>query len=115
MYSPNLNLEMALWAAGHRYVAGLDEAGRGAWAGPVVAAAVVLPPEPGTAERLAGVMDSKALTPRRREQLCQVVLAEAYAVATGIVLAQRIDAIGIGPATREAMTAAVKHLSRAPD
>jgi ribonuclease HII len=106
---------MALWAAGHRLVAGLDEAGRGAWAGPVVAAAVVLSPEPGTAERLAGVTDSKTLTPSRREKLYDVVLAEAAAVGTGIVLANRIDVIGIAPATREAMVAAIKQLPQVPD
>ena len=64
---PTLDEEQALWSAGYGRVAGVDEAGRGAWAGPVVAAAVVLPPGAGIAGRLVGVADSKQLTARQRE------------------------------------------------
>ena len=58
---PTLDEEQALWSGGYGRVAGVDEAGRGAWAGPVVAAAVVLPSDAGVARRLAGVADSKQL------------------------------------------------------
>ena len=67
---PTLTYERRLWAEGFQLVAGLDEAGRGAWAGPVVAAAVILPAgEPDLAQHLDGVRDSKTLSAARREQL----------------------------------------------
>jgi ribonuclease HII len=93
----------------------VDEAGRGAWAGPVVAAAVVLPPDPAIAGRLAGVADSKQLSPRQREYLLIAILAEAASSSTGIVSAGEIDAVGIAEATRRAMHAAIRTLAMAPD
>ena len=67
---PDLRLELALYQEGYRSVAGIDEAGRGSWAGPIVAAAVVLPLDRGDLEaRLAGIRDSKLLSPRRRDEL----------------------------------------------
>ena len=60
---PDLDFEQALWAAGVRLVAGIDEAGRGPLAGPVAAAAVILPADPQVAERLEGVRDSKQMSP----------------------------------------------------
>ena len=60
---PNLEFEQRLWQEGYRIIAGLDEAGRGAWAGPVVAAAVVLPNDPRVSDLLSGVRDSKRMTP----------------------------------------------------
>ena len=112
---PGLDQEQALWVAGYRRLAGLDEAGRGAWAGPVVAAAVVLPADVAIAQRLAGVMDSKQLSPRQRERLYPLVEAEAAAVGVGIVAAERIDADGILPATRQAMRQAVLQIDPPPD
>ncbi|MDP2990706.1 MAG: ribonuclease HII, partial [Kiritimatiellota bacterium] len=64
---PNLAYEKQLWAEGYRVIAGLDEAGRGAWAGPVVAAAVALPHDERVCELLSGVRDSKQMTARQRE------------------------------------------------
>src|SRR5690606_41294047 len=81
---PGLTLERKLWAEGAGPVAGLDEAGRGAWAGPVVAAAVILPPDrDDLPDVLAGVRDSKLCTPRQREALYPVVLETALAAAVG--------------------------------
>ena len=80
-------------------VAGLDEAGRGPLAGPVVAAAVVL--GPGT--RITGVDDSKRLTPEERESLYPVIHARAVAVGVGVVDAETIDRVNILQATRRAM------------
>jgi len=92
-------------------VAGLDEAGRGAWAGPVCAAAVVLPlGEKHLAAALEGVRDSKTLTPGRREALLPVVREVAVAVGVGWGEPAEIDLWGIVPATRLAMGRAVQRL-----
>lgn len=112
---PGLTVEEALWGAGYRRLAGLDEAGRGAWAGPVVAAAVILPPDRTIAQRLAGVADSKQLTPQQRERLFAVIRSEVAAVGVGVVSARRIDAIGIVAATRQAMREALAQLDPSPD
>ena len=113
---PSLTYEMRLWADGFCTVAGLDEAGRGAWAGPVVAAAVILPPDrPELARHLLGVRDSKTLTARRREELLEVIEQHALAWGVGVVLPTSIDASGIVPATREAMILALEALSPPAD
>ncbi|MCO6450047.1 MAG: ribonuclease HII [Caldilineales bacterium] len=111
---PHLQWEQEQWRAG-RVVAGIDEAGRGAWAGPVVAAAVNLPPEPDRlAETLADADDSKKLRPRQRESL--VALIEGVAtVGVGLAPASEIDEIGILPATFTAMERALSALPKAPD
>jgi ribonuclease HII len=112
-----LHEEQALWAAGYPLVAGIDEAGRGAWAGPVVAAAVILAAQPNDAvpAPLAGVRDSKLLSPRQREACYAVVRQLAVAVGVGVVPSLEIDAVGIVAATRAAMACAVAELSAAPD
>ena len=111
---PGLEHEASFWAAGLPLVAGADEAGRGAWAGPVVAAAVILPAAPGIAAALAGVADSKLLTPARREALFDVILRYAVSYGVGAVPAEEIDRIGILPATRAAMLAAIAALRPQP-
>jgi len=113
---PSLEYEMRLWRMGYRCVAGLDEAGRGAWAGPVVAAAVMLPPlGPRLLEQLAEVRDSKALTARRRAALFEDIQQHALAWGVGAVPPAEIDAMGIVPATRKAMALALEILSPAAD
>jgi ribonuclease HII len=108
---PSLTCEQQLWAKGYRCVAGLDEAGRGAWAGPVVAAAVILPPDdPGLGLHLAGVRDSKTLTAVQREVLVEVVRQHALAWGVGAVAPAEIDLLGIVPATRKAMALALQAL-----
>jgi ribonuclease HII len=108
---PDLSQELALYAAGHTRVAGLDEAGRGAWAGPVCAAAVVLPLDrPDLLDSLAGVRDSKQLGPARREALLPLVLEVADAVGVGWATPGEVDELGIVPATRRAMVRAVGQL-----
>lgn len=115
MMRPDLSQERALWEKGFSLVAGLDEAGRGPWAGPVVAAAVVLPPDdPQLGLKLQGVQDSKRLTPLQRERLYPIILATARAVGIGVVSPERIDAVGIVKATREAMAQAIAELSPPP-
>ena len=113
---PTLSYETQLWAKGYRHIAGLDEAGRGAWAGPVVAAAVILPPEePDLPQLLAGVRDSKTLTAARREELLVPICKYALAWAVGVVPPAEIDSSGIVPATRLAMTQALEALSSRAD
>ena len=108
---PNLSQERSLFSAGYAHVAGLDEAGRGAWAGPVCAAAVVLPLQrPDLLDVLEGVGDSKQLSPRRREALLPVIHDVAKGVGVGWASPAEVDAMGIAPATRRAMVRAVDGL-----
>ncbi len=102
--------ERRLRAAGVEYIAGIDEAGRGPLAGPVVAAAVVLPPDCD----LPGVTDSKKLSARRREQLFVPIRRQALAVGVGIVNAAQIDRLNILQATLVAMTQALERLKVTP-
>ncbi|MHB0876117.1 MAG: ribonuclease HII [Anaerolineae bacterium] len=103
-------LEATWWCEGYRRVAGVDEVGRGALFGPVVAAAVVLPA--GWAlERIPGLRDSKLASRPQRERLYECVLAEAVSVAVGVCSAAIIDEIGIAPATLRAMGDALSGLA----
>lgn len=114
---PDLSLEHELQQQGHRLIAGIDEAGRGAWAGPVMAAAVILPldrPDVLAELAAAGVNDSKQLTPRQRERLSALIRRSAVAVGMGGVSARQIDKDGILHATRIAMQRAVSILRTPP-
>ena len=93
------------------YICGIDEAGRGPLAGPVVAAAVILPKDC----RILYLNDSKKLTPARREELYDIIMEQAVSVGVGIIDAGRIDEINILQATYEAMRQAVSKLSVKPD
>ena len=104
-------MQRQLAEAGFRVVAGVDEVGRGALAGPVSAAAVVLPLTP----RLERLDDSKRLTPARREELAIIVRERAVAVAIAHVPASDIDALGMSAALRRAFTIALDELVLAPD
>ena len=112
---PSLTEERKLWRAGFVRVAGLDEAGRGALAGPVVAGAVILPVNSKQEGLWAEVQDSKLLSPARREALAGRIQAQAAAWSLGEASAAEIDASGIAPATRLAMRRAVQALSPPPD
>jgi len=117
--SPDLQFEANLWTAGVLHVAGVDEAGRGALAGPVAAAAVILPPlldfQPELQAALCGVRDSKELTPEQREDCAGRIRAVALAWAVGFANSQEIDHLGIVPATRLAVARALFPLSPQPD
>ena len=103
--------ERAAWRRGITRLAGVDEAGRGPLAGPVVAAAVVLAPE----ARIAGVDDSKRLVPEERRRLFDVIQARALAVAVAVVDQVTIDRINILEATRRAMGQALAALAVEPE
>ncbi len=112
--TPSLKFEKTFWSRGIEHIAGLDEVGRGAWAGPVVTGAVILPRD--VARRaLIGVRDSKLLTPRQRAALVAPIRAHALACAIGLASRAEIDALGIVPATRLAMMRALDALDVAPD
>jgi ribonuclease HII len=113
---PTLIEEERLLALGARRIAGIDEAGRGCWAGPVVAAAVVLSGAVMADPRLlAGVDDSKQLTVRERDAAAARVRRLAAGVGVGVVPAFLIDSFGIIAATRLAMDLALLDLPCAPD
>ena len=117
---PDLAVERAFWRSGLRRVAGVDEVGRGALAGPLVSAAVVLPCCGGPALRrlhavLADVRDSKRLPPERRRELICPICAAAEAVAIGVVEADELDDVGVSAANRLAMERAVLALPVAVD
>ena len=103
--------EAKAWKTGLSRIAGVDEAGRGPLAGPVVAAAVVIAPD----RRIRGVADSKVLPPERREELFAVIHERAVAVGVGIVDHLTIDRINILEATRVAMMQALAGLVVAPE
>jgi ribonuclease HII len=110
-----LRLEKELWALGFKYIGGLDEAGRGAWAGPVAAAVVVLPVDAGVSRPLSGVRDSKLMTPRQRERLAPIIKGQALAWGIGFSSSGEIDSQGILPATRQAMMRALEMLPLPPE
>ena len=93
------------------YVCGIDEVGRGPLAGPVVAGAVILPPDC----QILYINDSKKLSAKKREELYPVIMEEAVSVGIGMVSPQRIDEINILQATYEAMREAIHNLSVKPD
>jgi ribonuclease HII len=112
---PDLSFESSLWAAGIQYIAGLDEAGRGAWAGPVAAGAVILPDDPDIKKKLHGVRDSKQMTARQRTLWAETIKTLAVSWSVGLASNIEIDELGILPATRLAMTRALKKLKPDPE
>lgn len=106
-----LVLEEEFWSRGLRHVAGVDEAGRGPLAGPVVAAAVVLPP----GEFIEGADDSKRLTAPVRERLAEEIRRRALACGVGAASTREIDRLNILRATHLAMRRAVARLGIEPD
>jgi ribonuclease HII len=120
---PTLRFEYFFWSRGFARIAGIDEAGRGAWAGPVVAAAVILPRvrhlktwwKNDALAALKHAHDSKLLSPKQRQALVEPIRAAALACATGSASHTEIDALGIVPATRLAMRRAIQSLAVLPD
>lgn len=103
-------LEQDLWAQGVQFVAGVDEAGRGAWAGPLVAACVIMPAEP----RLKRIRDSKLIPESKREQLFVKITETALDWAVGVISVEEIDLHGVHQANAEAMRRALHALTLQP-
>jgi len=112
---PTLEFEQRLWGEGYRIIAGLDEAGRGAWAGPVYAAAVVLPNDLRICDLLSGVRDSKRMTPRQRDRWRGCIQSAAIAWSVASATNEEIDRMGILPATCLAMRRALDELRNQPN
>ncbi len=108
--APTFDVEARVIALGETPVAGIDEAGRGPWAGPVVAAAVVLDPR----ALPAGIGDSKALSAERRDELFDAIMSSALGVGVGIASVEQIDRMNILRATFWAMERAVDDLPLKP-
>lgn len=111
MVEPTYQEEEKLKKKGYIKVAGLDEAGRGAWAGPIVAASVILNPR----VPVDGLRDSKQLSPTRRKQIYLEIIKNALNWSVGIVSEKMIDRIGINQANAMAMEQAIKKLRLKPD
>jgi ribonuclease HII len=113
---PDMRLESELRKQGFRLIAGIDEAGRGAWAGPVAAGVIILPvDELDLLSKLDGVRDSKMLSPKQRE-LWNVSLKKiALSSSVGMVSARKVDTLGLIAATRLAMQRAIDGLSLPPE
>lgn len=111
LFEQMAQLEKQLWSEGFQTIAGIDEVGRGPLAGPVVAAAVILP----HSFYLPGLNDSKKLSAVKREELYEKIINEAISVGIGVVHADEIDQLNIYRATKKAMVHAVNHLSVFPD
>lgn len=107
-----LYYEKILWDQDKKYVAGIDEAGRGPLAGPVVAAAVIFESR---CTPISGITDSKKISPAKRDQLFEEIQSQALAVGIGVVESQKIDQINILQATYRAMRKAVAQLKPEPE
>ena len=111
---PNLRQENKLWRLGFRTVVGVDEVGRGAWAGPLVAAAVVMLIKFKKKPWHKLVNDSKKLSPQLRQKIFDLAINEVD-WATGLVTSQTIDKIGVAEANKLAVKLAIKNLKKTPD
>jgi len=111
---PDLEYETSLWNNDVQFVVGIDEAGRGALAGPVATGAVLLPPDPTCLDRLGEVRDSKQLTPHQREEIKSTIIQEALAWGVGFASPQEIDCYGILPAVRLAAERALQNILPSP-
>jgi ribonuclease HII len=109
--APSLTVERALWAAGHDVVVGVDEVGRGAWAGPITVGAAVVP----AGKRVNGIRDSKMLTEPERERLFDRIAGWCRAWGVGHATQEECDALGMSAAQKLAAQRAVEGLGLAPD
>ena len=103
MCFPNFDNEIKLQKQGYKAIAGVDEVGRGAWAGPIIAAAVILPLK----IDIPGLKDSKLLSAKQRERLSRIIMEKAIGYSIGIVSNKTIDEINIGEANLEAVNKAI--------
>lgn len=112
MILPSLDIEASLWSKGQRHIVGIDEVGRGSWAGPLVVAGVIMPQNFRVPDGLA---DSKLLKHAQRVKLSKIIKKLATAISIVEISVSRIDKIGIGGATHEAFRKVVHTLTPSPD
>lgn len=115
MKYPNFTLEKRLYQNGYQCIAGVDEVGRGAWAGPIVAAVIILPPQLSKNIQQLGIQDSKSLSSCQREKIFLYLKNTILAWSCGIVSNEIIDQIGINKANILAIELAIKKLPIKPD
>ncbi|MFH1564549.1 MAG: ribonuclease HII [bacterium] len=111
MIIPNQNYENQLYTQGYQYIAGIDEAGRGAWAGPLVSAAVIMPKN----IILKDIRDSKTLTPQKREELCEDIKKISLSWSVAIININFINQYNIGKSNIKAFKTAINKLKIKPD
>ena len=104
-------METNLYEDGYKYICGIDEAGRGPLAGPVVVASVIMPKD----SMIEGINDSKKVSEKKREKLYDLILNEAISYGVGIIDQEEIDRINILNATKEGLTNSIKELSTKPE
>ncbi len=104
-------MDKEFYDKGVKYVAGIDEAGRGPLAGPVVVAAVILPQD----SMIEGINDSKKISEAKREKLYEIITKEAISYGVGIIYQEEIDEINILQATKKGLTEAIKQMSIKPN
>ena len=104
-------IEKSFHEKGIKYIAGIDEAGRGPLAGPVVVASVIMPED----SMIEGVNDSKKVSEKKREKLYDLILEEAVSYGIGIIYQDEIDKINILQATKKGLTEAVEQMDIKPD
>jgi ribonuclease HII len=112
---PTLEWENKLWETGIQMIGGIDEAGRGALAGPVAAAVVILPPEGNLLLELEGVRDSKQMSASQRETWASCIQEVALAFGVGLVSSEEVDSLKIIPATQLAAQRALTRLTIQPE
>lgn len=112
MVIPTLDFEQQLWNLGYNFIAGLDEVGRGCFAGPVVVGAVVFSPDVKLPD---GIRDSKLVNPKKRKELSKQIQELALCFALGETSVKVINKLGIGKATQIAFFNAVQSLKQIPD
>ncbi len=112
MIFADFSVESSLWSQGINLICGIDEVGRGCFAGPVVAGAVIFP---SNSKLIEGIADSKLLTPKKRSDLAKKIKELASAWAVGEISVLDINKYGIGQATQMAFSKAVKNLQKAAD
>lgn len=104
-------IEASVYKEGYKYICGIDEAGRGPLAGPVVVASVIMPQN----SMIEGVNDSKKISEKKREKLYEIIIQEAISYGVGIIEQQEIDEINILNATKKGLTESLKQLNTKPD
>ena len=112
MVLANFSIESTLWSQGLNLICGIDEVGRGCFAGPVVAGAVIFP---ANAKLIEGIADSKLLKPKTREELAKRIKEKALAWSVGEISVPEINKVGIGNATQMAFSKAVENLGKMAD
>lgn len=112
MITPTLDIETKLWNSGYTYICGVDEVGRGSFAGPVCVGAVILPKD---FQMIDGLADSKLLKIRQREKLALSIKQQALSWSVAEIGVATINKVGIGKATQMAFRKSIKLLSKQPD